>query len=41
MFRMGEFRLRFARENRISLGYFDPVSFERMQVIVSRELDSI
>ena len=25
----------------ISLGYFDPVSFERMQVIVSRKLNSI
>lgn len=41
MFRLGEFRLRFARDNRISLGYFNLVSFERMQVIVSRKLDSI
>jgi hypothetical protein len=39
MFKVGEFQLRVARDRRLTLGYFDQETFERMQVIVSRKLD--
>ncbi len=41
MFKIGEFQLRVARDTRLTLGYFDQEVFDRMQVIVSRKLDSI
>lgn len=40
MYRMGEFQLRVARDSRLTLGYFNQKIFERMQVIVSKKLDS-
>ena len=40
MFKVGEFQLRVARDTRLTLGYFDQEIFERMQVIVSRKLNS-
>ena len=40
MFRLGEFQLRVARDKRLTLGYFDQETFERIQVIVSGKLGS-
>ena len=40
MFKMGEFQLRVARNINLTLGYFNQEVFERIQVIVSRKLDS-
>ena len=40
MFKMGQFQLRTARDRRLTLGYFNQDVFERIQVIVSRKLDS-
>jgi hypothetical protein len=40
MFRIGEFQLRVARDTRLTLGYFNQDVFERIQVIVSRKLNS-
>jgi hypothetical protein len=40
MFKMGEFQLRVARDKRLTFGYFNQEVFERIQVIVSRKLDS-
>ena len=41
LYRMGEFQLRVARGNRLTLGYFDQKIFERMQVIVGKKLNSV
>jgi hypothetical protein len=41
MYRMGEFQLRVARDSRLTLGYFNQKIFERMQVIVSKKIDSV
>jgi hypothetical protein len=41
MYRMGEFQLRVARDRRLTLGYFNQKIFERMQVIVSKKIDSV
>jgi hypothetical protein len=41
IFKMGEFQLRVARDKRLTLGYFNQEIFERIQVIVSRKLNSI
>lgn len=38
MYKMGEFQLRAARDERITLGYFHQELFERIQVIVSKKL---
>ena len=38
MFKIGEFQLRVARDQRLTFGYFNQSVFERMQVIVSRKL---
>ena len=40
MFKIGEFQLRVARDTRLTLGYFNQEIFERIQVIVSRKLNS-
>ena len=40
MFKMGEFQLRVARDERLTLGYFNQEVFERIQVIVSKKLNS-
>lgn len=40
MFKMGEFQLRAARDERLTLGYFNQAVFERMQVFVTRKLQS-
>lgn len=40
MFKIGEFQLRVARDERLTLGYFNQEVFERIQVIVSRKLNS-
>lgn len=40
MFKIGEFQLRVARDKRLTLGYFNQEVFERIQVIVSRKLNS-
>jgi hypothetical protein len=40
MFKMGEFQLRVARDKRLTLGYFNQEVFERIQVIVSKKLNS-
>jgi len=40
MFKIGEFQLRVARDKGLTLGYFNQEVFERMQVIVSRKLNS-
>lgn len=40
MFKMGEFQLRVARDKRLTFGYFNQEIFERIQVIVSRKLNS-
>jgi hypothetical protein len=40
IYKVGEFQLRVARDKRLTLGYFDQDIFERMQVIVSRKLNS-
>ena len=40
MFKLGEFQLRVARDKRLTLGYFNQEVFERIQVIVSRKLNS-
>lgn len=40
MYKMGQFQLRIARDRRVTLGYFNQDVFERIQVIVSRKLDS-
>jgi hypothetical protein len=37
LFGLGEFQMRVAREQRLTLGYFNQELFERMQVIVSRK----
>lgn len=41
IFKLGEFQLRVARDKRLTLGYFNQEIFERLQVIVSRTLNSI
>ncbi|MEF8847353.1 MAG: DnaJ C-terminal domain-containing protein [Candidatus Paceibacterota bacterium] len=41
MFKIGEFQLRFARDKRLTLGYFSQDIFERVQVIVSRKFSSL
>jgi hypothetical protein len=41
MFKIGEFQLRVARDKRLTLGYFNQEVFDRMQVIVSKKLNSI
>lgn len=41
MFKIGEFQLRVARDKRLTLGYFDQVIFERIQIIVSKKLDPV
>jgi hypothetical protein len=38
MFKIGEFQLRVARDQRLTIGYFNQSLFDRMQVIVSRKL---
>ena len=38
MYKIGEFQLRVARDQRLTLGYFNQEMFERTQVIVSRKL---
>lgn len=38
LFKMGEFQLRTARDQRLTIGYFNQRLFERMQVIVARKL---
>lgn len=40
MFKIGEFQLRVARDIRLTLGYFNQEIFDRMQVIVSKKLNS-
>jgi hypothetical protein len=40
MFKIGEFQLRVARDKRLTLGYFNQEIFDRIQVIVSKKLDS-
>ena len=40
MFKIGEFQLRAARDKRLTFGYFNQGIFERIQVIVSRKLNS-
>jgi hypothetical protein len=40
MFKIGEFQLRVARDKRLTLGYFNQEVFERIQVIVSKKLNS-
>ena len=40
MFKIGEFQLRVARDKRLTLGYFNQEIFERIQVIVTRKLNS-
>ncbi len=40
MFKLGEFQLRTSRDRRLTLGYFNQVVFERIQVIVSRKRSS-
>ncbi len=40
MFKLGEFQLRVARDKRLVLGYFNQEVFERMQVIVSKKINS-
>jgi hypothetical protein len=40
MFKIGEFQLRVARDKRLTLGYFNQDIFERIQVIVSKKLNS-
>jgi hypothetical protein len=40
MHKIGEFQLRVARDNRVTIGYFHQELFERMQVIVSRKLNA-
>jgi hypothetical protein len=40
MFKMGEFQLRVARDKRLTLGYFNQEVFERIQIIVSKKLNS-
>ena len=37
MFGLGEFQLRVAHDTRLTLGYFNQVVFDRMQVIVARQ----
>jgi hypothetical protein len=41
MFGLGEFQLRVARDKRLTIGYFDQAMFDRMQVIVSKKLNSL
>jgi hypothetical protein len=41
MFKIGEFQLRFARDARLTLGYFSQQVFERMQVIIARKLGTV
>ena len=41
MYRMGEFQLRFARDQHLTLGYFNQDVFDRMQVIVSRKMAEV
>ena len=41
MYKIGEFQLRIARDKRLTLGYFNQEIFERIQVIVSRKLNSV
>jgi hypothetical protein len=38
MFKIGEFQLRVARDERLTLGYFNQGLFERIQVIVSKKV---
>jgi hypothetical protein len=40
MFKIGEFQLRAARDTRFTFGYFNQEVFDRMQVIVSKKLNS-
>jgi hypothetical protein len=40
MFKLGEFQLRVARDKRLTLGYFNQDVFERIQIIVSRKLNT-
>jgi hypothetical protein len=40
MFKMGEFQLRVARDQRLTLGYFNQEVFERIHVIVSKKMNS-
>jgi hypothetical protein len=40
LFKLGEFQLRVSRDKRLTLGYFNQEIFDRMQVIVSRKLNS-
>jgi hypothetical protein len=40
MYKLGEFQLRVARDERLTLGYFDQRIFERIQVIVSKKLNA-
>lgn len=40
MFKIGEFQLRVARDKRLTLGYFNQEVFDRIQVIVSRKVNS-
>jgi len=41
VFKLGEFQLRVARDRRLTLGYFNQDVFERMQVIVSKRLQTL
>ena len=41
MFKIGEFQLRVARDEHLTLGYFNQEIFERIQVIASKKLNSI
>ena len=41
MYKVGEFQLRVARDKRLTLGYFNQEIFDRIQVIVSRKLNSL
>ncbi len=41
MYKIGEFQLRVARENHLTIGYFNQEVFDRMQVIVTKKLNSI
>ena len=40
LFKIGEFQLRVARDERLTLGYLNQTVFERLQGIVSRKMNA-